>query len=60
MPEIYKINMSTVIHVLGVSGISEKNRPGAQVNVLKKMQKFWSIRRMCTNKWAADCPKYLK
>ena len=36
MSEISEINMPNVIHVLGVSGISDKNSTGAQVNVRKK------------------------
>ena len=50
MSEISEINMSNVIHVLGVSGIFEKNSHGARDNVLKNMRNFRSIRRMCTNK----------
>ena len=36
MSEISETNMSNVTDVLGVSRISKKNKPGAQVNVLKK------------------------
>ena len=36
MSEILEINMPSVIRVLGVSGVSEENSPGAQVNVQKK------------------------
>ena len=36
LSEISEINMPNVIHVMGGSGISNKNSTGAQVNVLKK------------------------
>ena len=42
MSEMSKINIPNVIHVMGVSGISERNHPGVWVNFLKKCWTSWA------------------
>ena len=53
-----EINVPNVIHVLRVSGIFEKKKqPWSSGKCPERMRNWWS---MCTNKWAAECPKYPK